>query len=171
MRFLGVEEVKRTKRLKTTTPDPAATKHPDLVKRNFTATAPNQLWVNDLTVVPIWTSVAYVCFTIDAYPSTVVGWRVASHMKTETTLDVIEMARWSQGKHLPGLRCRADAGSQFASIRYGEDLEGIGAVPSIETLSHSFDNALAETANNHSKAEPIGGPDLPGSRKVSKNAS
>ena len=60
---------------------------------------------------------AYACFIIDAYSRTIVGWRVASHMRTETVLDAIEMARWSRGKHFPGLRCHSDAGSQFTSIR------------------------------------------------------
>ena len=53
-------------------------------------------------------------------------------MKTETVLDAIEMARWSRGKHLPGLRCHSDAGSQFTSIRYGERLAEIGDVPPAE---------------------------------------
>ncbi|MCW2833254.1 MAG: family transposase, partial [Nocardioides sp.] len=57
-------------------------RHPDLVGRDFTATAPNQLWVTDLTFVPTWAGVAYVCFIIDAYSRAIVGWRVASHMRT-----------------------------------------------------------------------------------------
>ena len=68
-------------------------------------------------------------------------------MKTETMLDAIEMARWSRGKHLPGLRCHSGGGSQFTSIRYGERLAEIGAVPSIGAVGDSFDNALAETVN------------------------
>ena len=159
MRSLGIEGVKRSRRVKTTTPDPAATRHPDLVRRNLTATAPNQLWVTDLTFVPTWAGVAYVCFIIDAYSRMIVGWRVASNMKTETVLDAIEMARWSRGKKLPGLRCHSDAGSQFTSIRYGERLAEIGAVPSIGTVGDSFDNALAETVNGYYKAEIVRGPE------------
>jgi len=87
------------------------------VKRHFSATAPHQLWVTDLTFVPTWAGVAYVCFIIDAFSRMIVGWRVATHMRTETVLDAIEMARWSRGKHLPGLRCHSDAGAQFTSIR------------------------------------------------------
>ena len=131
MRMLEIRGVSRSRRVKTTTPDPTAVRHPDLVKRDFTATAPNQLWVTDLTFVPTWAGVAYVCFIVDAYSRMIVGWRVASHMKTETVLDAIEMARWSRGKKLPGLRCHSDAGSQFTSIRYGERLAEIGAVPSM----------------------------------------
>lgn len=162
MRALGIEGVKRSRRVKTTKPDPTAARHPDLVKRAFTATAPNQLWVTDLTFVATWAGMAYVCFIIDAYSRIIVGWRVASHMKTETVLDAIEMARWSRGKHLPGLRCHSDAGSQFTSIRYGERLAEIGAVPSIGTVGDSFDNALAETVNGYYKAELVRGPEHPG---------
>lgn len=63
-------------------------------------------------------------------------------------LDAIEMARWSRGTHLAGLRCQGDAGAQFASIRCGERLGEIGAVPSSGTVGDSDDNALAETVND-----------------------
>src|SRR6185312_16315190 len=67
MRAAGIEGVRRGKRVRTTKADPGAGRHPDLVKRNFTATAPNQLWVTDLTYVPTWAGVAYVCFITDAF--------------------------------------------------------------------------------------------------------
>ena len=73
-------------------------------------------------------------------------------------LDAIEMARWSRGTQLDGLRCHSDAGSQFTSIRYGERLAEIGAVPSNGTVGYSYDNALAETVNGYYKAELIRGP-------------
>lgn len=158
MRAQGIEGVVRTKRVRTTRPDTKAARHPDLVKRDFTATGPNQLWVTDLTFVPTFAGIAYVCFIIDAFSRMIVGWRVASHMRTGMVLDAIEMARWSRGTHLTGLRCHSDAGSQFTSLRYGERLAEIGAVPSIGTVGDSFDNALAETVNGYYKAELIRGP-------------
>jgi putative transposase len=158
MRAQGIEGVRRTRRLHTAKPEPGAPRHPDLVKRDFTATGPNQLWVTDLTFVPTWAGVAYVCFIIDAYSRMIVGWRAASHMRTTMVLDAIEMARWSRGTELAGLRCHSDAGSQFTSLRYGERLAEIGAVPSIGTVGDSFDNALAETVNGYYKAELIRGP-------------
>ena len=87
----------------------------------------------------------------------IVGWRVASHMRTTMVLDALEMARWSRGNTLPGLTCHSDAGSQFTSIRYGERLAEIGAVRSIGTIGDSYDNAL-ETVNGYYKAELIYGP-------------
>ena len=88
----------------------------------------------------------------------IVGWRVAGHMRTEMVLDAIEMARWSRGTRIDGLRCHSDAGSQFTSIRYGERLAEIGATPSIGTVADSYDNALAETVNGYYKTELIRGP-------------
>ena len=159
MRELGICGVKRSRRVRTTRRDDTVERSPDLVERDFTATEPNQLWVTDLTYVPTWSGVAYVCFIVDAFSSRIVGWRVASHMRTEMVLDALEMARWSRGTNLEGLRCHSDAGSQFTSIRYGERLAELGAVPSIGSIGDSFDNALAESTNGLYKAELIRGPD------------
>ena len=93
--------------------------------------------------MPSWAGVAYVCFITDAYSRMIVGWRVAPHMRTTMVLDAIEMARWSGGITLAGLRCHSDAGSQFTSLRYGERLAEIGAAPSIGTVGDSFDKGLA----------------------------
>ena len=111
MRQAGLRGVTRAKTVKTTRPDPAAARHPDLVQRDFTATSPNQLWVTDLTYVPTWAGVAYVCFITDVYSRMIVGWRVANHMRTDMVLDAIEMARWNRGLHHTSLRCHSDAGS------------------------------------------------------------
>ena len=162
MKAAGLRGARRGRQVFTTRPDKAAGRHPDLVKRDFTAAGPNQLWVTDLTYVPTWAGVAYVCFIIDAFSRAIIGWRVASHMRTDMVLDAIEMARWNRGARIPGLRCHSDAGSQFTSIRYGERLAEIGAVPSIGTVGDSYDNALAETVNGMFKTELIRGPARPG---------
>src|SRR5215204_6624551 len=94
MRELGIEGVSRLrKKVFTTRTDPDALRAPDLVNRVFTATAPNQLWVTDLTYVPTRSGMAYVCFIVDAFSRRIVGWRVASTMRTEMVLDALEMAR------------------------------------------------------------------------------
>ncbi len=154
----GIQGALRKKRVRTTRPDPSGARHPDLVKREFVADAPNRLWVTDLTYVPTWAGTAYVCFIVDAFSRMIVGWRVAGHMRTGMVLDAIEMARWNRGHHHEQLRCHSDAGSQFTSIRYGERLAEIGATPSIGTVGDSYDNALAETVNGYYKAELIRGP-------------
>jgi len=132
MRLAGIQGATRSKRVRTTRRDRSAGRHPDLVKREFTAREPNRLWVTDLTFVATWAGVAYVCFIVDAFSRMIVGWRVASHMRTPMVLDAIEMARWNRGVRHEGLRCHSDAGSQFTSIRYGERLAEIGATPRSE---------------------------------------
>ncbi len=158
MRQAGIEGIRRRKKVRTTRRDDQAVRHPDLVGRDFTAPAPNRLWVTDLTYVPTWAGMAYVCFIVDVYSRMIVGWRVASNMRTDMVLDAIEMARWSRGARIDGLRCHSDAGAQFTSVRYGERLAEIGAVPSIGSVGDSFDNALAETVNGLYKTELIRGP-------------
>jgi len=166
MRKAGIRGARRTKRVRTTRRDQAAGRHPDLVKREFTASEPNRLWVTDLTFVATWAGVAYVCFILDAFSRMIVGWRVAGHMRTPVVLDAIEMARWARGHDHQDLRCHSDAGSQFTSIRYGERLAEIGATPSIGTVGDSFDNALAETVNGYYKTELIRGPTRTGPWKT-----
>ena len=145
MAQLGIRGVRKGKKPKTTKSDPAASRPPDLVDRQFEASGPNQLWVTDLTYVATWAGMAYTCFITDVYSRMIVGWRVATHMRTDMVLDALEMARWSRGTRLEGLVAHSDAGSQFTSIRYGERLAELGAVPSIGSVGDSFDNAMAES--------------------------
>jgi putative transposase len=163
MRELGIEGIsRRRKKVFTTVADPDAVRPPDLVNRNFTATRPNALWVTDLTYLPTRSGMAYVCFIVDAFSRRIVGWRVASHMRTDMVLDALEMARLSRGaRRLVGLVTHADAGSQFTSVRFTERLDEIGARPSIGTVADSYDNALAETTNGLYKTECVRGPDAP----------
>ncbi len=155
MRELGIEGVRRGKRVRTTRPSDKAARHPDLVDRQFLADRPNALWVTDLTHVPTWAGVVYVCFIVDAYSRMIVGWRATTNMRTTMVLDALEMARWSRGTTLEGLVCHSDAGSQFTSVRYGERLAELGAVPSIGSVGDSYDNALAEATNSLYKTELI----------------
>jgi putative transposase len=159
MRELGIRGVRRGRRWVTTRRDERADRPPDRVGRNFTADRPNALWVTDLTYVATWSGVAYVCFIVDAFSRMIVGWRVAANMRTEMVLDALEMARWSRGTRLEGLVAHSDAGSQFTSIRYGEHLAELGALPSVGSVGDSYDNALAEAVNGLYKAELIRGPD------------
>jgi putative transposase len=161
---LGIEGVsRRRKKIFTTRQDPDAVRAPDLVDRNFSADRPDALWVTDLTYVPTRSGMAYVCFIVDAFSRRIVGWRVASNMKTEMVLDALEMARLSRGaRRLVGLITHSDAGSQFTSVRFTERLDEIGARPSIGTVADSYDNALAETTNGLYKTELVYGPDATG---------
>ena len=78
MRLAGIEGIRRRRRVRTTRPAEGAVRPADLVERDFSAEAPNRLWVSDLTYVATWAGVAYVCFIIDAFSRRIVGWRVAA---------------------------------------------------------------------------------------------
>jgi putative transposase len=163
MRELAIRGVSRRRKVFTTRQDPDAWRAPDLVNRNFRADRPDALWVTDLTYVPTRSGMAYVCFIVDAFSRRIVGWRVASNMRTEMVLAALEMARVSRGaRRLVGLVTHSDAGSQFTSVRFTERVEEIGARPSIGTIADSFDNALAETTNGLYKTECVYGPDATG---------
>ena len=158
MKVAGIEGLRRGKKHRTTRSDPGQPRHPDLVHRSFVADAPDRLWVSDITYVPTWSGFAYACFITDAFSKMIVGWRVAAHMKTDMVLDALAMAAWRRGTVLEGLIAHSDAGSQFTSLRYGERLAELGAVPSIGSVGDAYDNALAEAVNGAYKTELIRGP-------------
>ena len=141
--------------------DPAAgTRPPDLVRRDFTAERPNRLWVTDLTYVPTWSGVAYVCFIVDACSRMIVGWRVAAHMRTDMVLDAFEMACWSRGTRLDGLdRTLRRRQSQFTSDALRRTTRRARRTcPRSASVGDCYDNALAETVNGLYKTELIRGP-------------
>ena len=158
MALAGIEGLRKGRKRRSTRADPVASRHPDLVERMFSADRPNRLWVSDLTYVATWQGFAYVYFITDAFSRMIVGWRVAAHMRTDMVLDALEMARWKRGTFLGGLVSHTDAGSQFTSVRYGEHLADLGAIPSIGSVGDAFDNALAESVNGAYKCELIRGP-------------
>jgi putative transposase len=107
--------------------------------------------------VATWSGTAYVAFVIDVYSRMIVGWRVATSMRTELVLDALEMAIWRRASVvLEGRICHSDAGSQSTSIRYIDRLAELGAAPSIGTVGDSHDNSLAESTIGLFKTELIG---------------
>jgi len=149
---LGLRGATRTKRIRTTLPARVAERPADLVDRVFTATAPDRLWVADLTYVWTRAGFCYAAFVIDAFSRRIVGWRVSSSMRTDLALDALEMAIFSRGdRDLAGLVHHSDRGVQYLAIRYTERLADAGVVNSVG--SRGDDNALAETVNGLYKAE------------------
>jgi len=158
MRVNGLVGVTRRRKMRTTIADPAAARPADLVKRDFTADAPDRLWVVDFTYVATMAGWAYVAFVIDVFSRMIVGWRVARHMRTDMPLDALEMAlasRYRAGRNTSGLVHHSDAGCQYTSIRYTTRLEETGLSASIGSVGDSYDNALAETLNGLYKAECV----------------
>jgi putative transposase len=148
MREQGLQGVRQGRRVVTTRPDPRAGRAPDLVDRDFTADAPNELWVVDFTYVPTWSGMAFTAFVTDVFSRRIVGWRTASRMPTELPLDALEMALWvrdTAGASVDGLIHHSDAGAQYTALRYAERLADVGALASIGSVGDSFDNAMAES--------------------------
>jgi transposase InsO family protein len=154
MRSLGLQGVRRGKRCRTTIAESSAARPADLVKRQFQAMRPNQLWVADFTYVATWSGFVYTAFVIDVFARRVIGWRVARSMHTDLVLDALEQALWLRtGTH--GVIHHSDRGSQYLSIRYSERLTTAGVEPSVGTTGDSYDNALAETIIGLYKTEVI----------------
>ncbi|MFJ2811584.1 IS3 family transposase [Kitasatospora sp. NPDC087271] len=129
MREDGLEGVIRGRRRRTTVPEPAAPRPPDLVNRAFIAHRPNQLWVADLTYVGTWAGWVYVAFVLDVYSRMIVGWQLATHMRTDLPLDALEMALWRRGINKgSGLIHHSDRGSQGGFNRSSQHLDrgGVG---------------------------------------------
>ena len=154
MKRLGLEGARRGKGCKTTIADTGADRPADLVQRQFVADRPNQLWVADITYVATWRGFAYVAFVIDVFSRHIVGWRVASSMRTDLVLDALEQAVWARGG-AEGVIHHSDRGSQYLSIRYSERLAEAGMESSVGSRGDSYDNALAETINGLYKTEVI----------------
>ena len=158
MKTARLKGVRRDKGFKTTRSDPAANRPPDLVNRDFSAAAPNKLWLVDFTYVSTWAGMAFTAFVSDACSRRIVGWRTAGSMPTELPLDALEMALWTRscaGEDISGVVHHSDAGSQYTSIRYSDRLLDAGAVASIGTVGDSYDNAQAESLIGLYKAECV----------------
>ena len=119
MADMGLTGVRRGSKTRTTVPDATAPRPPDLVDRRFTAERPNQLWVTDITYVSTWEGWLYVAFVLDVYSRVIVGWQIASHLRTELVLDAIEMAI-SRRDTTGGLTCHSDAGCQPGLSRWSQ---------------------------------------------------
>jgi transposase InsO family protein len=155
MRTEGLAGVVRGKKAFTTQPDGGAERPDDLVQRDFSAAAPNRLWVADLTYVRTWSGFVYVAFVFDAFSRFICGWQIANHLRTDLALDALEMALWRRKSAGEGLVHHSDRGVQYLSIRYTERLEEAGIETSVGSRGDSYDNALAESVIGLYKTEVI----------------
>ena len=156
MREMGLQGVVRGRKFKTTVPDETAARPLDLVDRDFTATRPNQLWVADLTYVVTWRGFVYVAFVLDVFARVIVGWRVATTLRTELVLDALEQALYDRDlDEATALVHHSDRGVQYLSFRYTERLDDAGIEPSVGSRGDSYDNALVESVIGLYKTEVI----------------
>lgn len=152
---MGLQGAVRGRAFKrTTVPAEVASYPPELVNRNFRATAPNQLWVADFTYVPTWSGFVYVAFIVDVYSRRIVGWKVSTSMTTDFVLDALEQAIHQRSAGA-GLIHHSDRGVQYLSVRYTDRLAEAGIETSVGSKGDSYDNALAESVIGLYKAEVI----------------
>ena len=154
MKQMGIQGVWRGKGKITTKQRDDQDKPDDLVKRNFTADAPNKLWVADFTYIKTQTGWVYTAFVIDVFKRVIVGWKVSTRMDTQLVLDALNQALDARGRP-SGVIHHSDKGSQYLSIKYGERLKQSGLAASVGTTGDSYDNALAESVNGLYKTEVI----------------
>jgi putative transposase len=145
MRKAGLRGCPRSRKKRTTRRD---NKHavcaPDLVKRNFCAIAPDKLWTADITYVHTHEGFVYLAFILDVYSRKVVGWSMASHLRTELVVDALEMALWRR-KPEAGLIHHTDRGAQYTALSFGKRLEEAGIVASMGRTGSALDNAISES--------------------------
>jgi transposase InsO family protein len=153
----GIQGAKRRgKPWRTTIPDPGAPRRPDLVNRDFTAQAPDRLWVGDFTYLRCWEGKLYFSFVIDVFSRKIVGWQLAAHMRTDLVLDALRMAL---GTRSPGaeftLVTHTDAGSQYTSHDYTQVIDDHRVLASVGSVGDAYDNAMAESFVDTFKTELI----------------
>ena len=157
MRQAGVKGAKRRgKPWRTTIADPKAKKRPDLVNRQFTADRPDALWVGDFTYLRTWEGRMYFAFLIDVFSRMIVGWQLATHMRTDLVLDALRMAL---GTRQPGadvqLVQHTDQGSQYTAEDYTQVLDDHLVLASVGSVGDAYDNALAESFVDSYRTELI----------------
>ena len=143
IREAGLASISRRKGPRTTRRDPQARPAPDLVNRRFSADAPDRLWLADITYVPTVQGFLYLAILLDAFSRRIVGWSMASNLRTELVLDALEMAL-SQ-RRPQGVVHHSDQGSQYTSLAFSRRCRDAGVLPSITKAGDCFDNAMAES--------------------------
>ena len=143
MREAGLRGASRRRPITTTVRDGKSRPAPDLVKRDFTAEGRDRLWVADITYIPTGSGFLYLAVVVDAWSRRVVGWSMATHLRTELVLEALNMA---VGQRRPQeVIHHSDQGSQYTSIAFGQRCREAGVRPSMGSVGDCFDNALCES--------------------------
>lgn len=157
MRANGICGAKRRgKPWRTTRPNANAPRHPDLVNRQFEVDRPNALWLADFSYLRCWEGTVFFSFVIDAFSRRVVGWQLASNMRTTLVLDALRMALGTR-EHGADVQLihHSDAGSQYVSWDYRQTLDDHQVLGSIGSVGDAYDNAMAESFVDSFKTELI----------------
>jgi putative transposase len=116
---------------------------PDLVRRDFAPTAPNRLWVADLTEIATWEGKLYLAVLVDCYSRRCVGWAMAEHMRAELVVEALQMALWRRRPDV-GLVHHSDRGGQYVSLSFGQTARAAGIDLSMGAKGCALDNAVCE---------------------------
>src|SRR5690242_7221766 len=116
---------------------------PDLVDRDFTAAGPDHLWVADITYIPTWAGFLYLAVVLDAWSRRIVGWAMATHLRTELVLDALNMAVTQ--RRPAAVVHHSDQGCQYTSLAFGLRCREAGVRPSMGSVGDAFDNAMCES--------------------------
>lgn len=155
MREHGIAGYRRRRRVRTTIPEPSGQKVVDLLKRDFTAEAPNQRYVGDITYLPLADgSNLYLATVIDCYSRRLVGWSIADHMRTGLVEDALKAAAETRGG-LASAVFHSDHGSVYTSKDYAMLCAKLGVIQSMGAVGTSADNSLAEAFNATLKREVL----------------
>lgn len=144
MRQAGLSGLAPRKRGRTTVSVPGVRVAQDLVNREFAASAPNRLWVADITYLRTWEGWLYLVAVQDLFSRRIVGWSMADHMRTELVTDALQMAL-AHRRPDPGLIWHSDQGSQFVSLAFGQQARAAGIAQSMGSRGDCYDNAVAES--------------------------
>jgi putative transposase len=139
--LVGVSRRRGPPRPKRTTPE--APQAPDLVKRDFTADAPDRLWVADITYVPTYAGFLYLAVVLDTFSRRVVGWAMSSSLHTAVVLEALQMA--AAQRRPAGVIHHSDQGSQYGALAFGQRCKALGVRPSMGSRGDAYDNAMAES--------------------------
>ncbi|GAA2902897.1 hypothetical protein GCM10010472_71380 [Pseudonocardia halophobica] len=155
MREHGIAGYRRRRRVRTTIPEPADTTVPDLLGRDFTAQAPNTVYVGDITYLPLADGRnLYLATVIDCYSRRLAGWAIADHMRTDLVADALLAAAADRGS-VAGAIFHSDHGSVYTSRVYAELCDRLDVRRLMGAVGSSADNALAESLNATLKREVL----------------
>src|SRR5215813_6453344 len=139
----GLRGVSRRKWVQTTIRSEYSQAAPDLVQRQFVATAPNQLWVADITYIPTWAGMLYLAVVLDLWSRRVIGWAMERHLRTELVLAALNMA--IEQRRPQGVIHHSDHGCQYTAVGFGARCREAGIRPSMGSVGDCYDNALCES--------------------------
>jgi len=140
MHMAGLCGASRRRWPRTTRQRTGARCAPDLVRRHFSADAPNVLWVADATYIPTGKGFLYLAVVLDVFSRRIVGWAMSNHLYTELMLRALGMAL-HQRRH-EGVILHSDQDSQYTSIAFGRRCREAGVQPSMGTAGDAYDNAM-----------------------------